>query len=139
MSDNRTDSQGSTLKMGDAASPEAFAIIGELAAIPVVSQAYNPRDRTTLADTAPNTHQGFMTEDTFEVEVAYNKADPTQRAMEVACDAKVAKNFQLTYPTSPVTTKLFTGKVMSYTAPYAEGNDQDLMVKYSISKTSVFS
>ena len=139
MSDNRQDSQGSRLKMGDAASPETFTTIEELTSIPAFGQGYNPRDRTTLEDTAPNTAHGFMTEDTQTISVAWNPTGAVQLAMVVACNAKVAKNFQITLPTSPVTTKAFTGKILKYSAPYPTGVDTDLMIDFTITKTSVFS
>ena len=137
MSDNRVDAQGSYLKMGDAASPEVFTAIGELADIPEIAQMYSERDRTTLADTHQKVHQGLPQSADFSVVVAWNPTDAIQAAMITACTGKTEKNFQLVYASSPVRTKTFTGKIMSYSEPY-ETVDKDLLIGFKIKKTSLF-
>jgi len=138
MSDNRRDSGGSQLQMGDGASPEVFAVIGELADIPEIPEEYSERDRTTLADTSRKIHQGFPILSKFDVEVAASTTDTIQAALIAAAAAKTEHNFRLYYDDSPALTYAFTGKVMRWNPPMG-GVDSDLMTKFTIVKTSLFS
>ena len=138
MSDNRRDSGGSQLQMGDGASPEVFAVIGELADIPEIPEEYSERDRTTLADTSRKIHQGFPILSKFDVEVAASTTDTIQAALITAAAAKTEHNFRLYYDDSPALTYAFTGKVMRWNPPMG-GVDSDLMTKFTIVKTSLFS
>ena len=137
MSDNRVDSQGSYLKLGAGASPEVFTVIGELDEIPQIDQNYSERDRTTLADTHQKVHQGLPQIGSFSVTVAYSPSDTIQAALVTACTGKTEKNFQLAILGSPVRTKTFTGKVMSYSEPFGP-SDSDLKWTFAIKKTGLF-
>lgn len=138
MSDNRRDSQGTELQMGDGASPEFFTVIGELADMPEIPEEYSERDRTTLADTARKIHQGFPVLSKFDVEVAASTTDAIQAALIAAAQAKTEHNFRCYYPDSPAKTYAFTGKVMRWNPPYGSV-DADLKIKFTIVKTSLFS
>ena len=138
MSDNRRDSQGTELQMGDGASPETFTVIGELADIPEIPEEYSERDRTTLADTARKIHHGFPLLSKFDIQVADSLTDSVQAAMTAAARAKTEHNFRAYYPDSPAKTYGFTAKILKWTPPFG-GVDSDLNVKWTLVKTSLFS
>jgi|WetSurMetagenome_2_1015567.scaffolds.fasta_scaffold00567_24 hypothetical protein len=138
MSDNRIDSQGCSLQI-KCGSPSSYVEIGELADIPEISEEYSERDRTTLADTSRQIHQGFPVISKFDVEVAYNSTDTAQLALIAAVTAKSREKFMLEYSDSPQTKYYFDGKVMRWSAPYVKEVDSDAMVKFTIAKISLLS
>ena len=107
-----TDSEGVTVKRGDAASPEVFTAIGEVTGVPTVNPSRSMRDVTNLTHTGHRFKPGLVNGGTMAIPMNFDKADTGQTGLRTDFDGKTERNFQIVLnDTSPFTTVSFAAFV----------------------------
>lgn len=109
-------SQGVTFKIGDGGSPtETFNDVGELRDVTGLrGGGATVIDASTLASTRREKVMGLPDEGQCSLSVWYDPADSQQTALEAARDSRALTNFQVTIPSTPVTTFAFSGFVLDF-------------------------
>ena len=114
MSSSALSSQGMTIGIGDAASPEVFTDITEVKGIDGPGGQANEIDVTDLSSTAKEFVLGLQDEGDITLDINYLPAD-TQHALLRARRASGAiGNFQIAFTDSPVTTWTFAALVKGF-------------------------
>ena len=120
--------QGATLKVGDAASPEVFTAIGEVIGFDGPGGSAAVIDITDLSATAKEKSMGLPDEGQITAELNYDPANTQQDALWTARANQTLKNFQITIPSSPVETWSFAG----YVTGFSHAVSLDDVVKASV-------
>jgi hypothetical protein len=106
---------GTTLGVGDGASPEVFSTIGEVVSISGPNQTAAVADTTNLSSTARTFIRGLEDAGEINVECNLDPADTAQDAVYTAFTAGTAKNYKLSLTDSaPVETVTFSALVTAY-------------------------
>lgn len=133
MSELATDAQGTTLKIGDAASPEVFTAISEVTDISGPGGSAQVKDVTDLASTRKEKKMGLPDEGQITFTCFFIYGNTQHELLETRRAARTLTNFQLTIPTSPVTTKNFSGYVIATPKSFPTDGDVSANITIEIS------
>ena len=114
MSSNAIESQGMTLKIGDAASPEVFTTIAEVKSFQGPGGQAQVIDVTDLSSTRREKRMGIPDEGQLSFEINYIPANTQHALLRTRRAARTLTNFQLVFTDSPVTTWDFSAYVLSF-------------------------
>lgn len=123
---NVTNSKGTILAKGDAASPEVFSKIAGIQDMPAINSAKSVKDRTDLSDSVRDYGLGIMEPPSITLTLFWDPNETTQNALITEHNNETKSNYQVQCPDSPSTTYTFQALIPSYTTPYG-GVDGDLM------------
>jgi hypothetical protein len=126
---------GVALKRGDGASPEVFTSIGEVVSHGGPNQTVNEVAVTHLGSTVHEYLTGLRDSGELTLEANYLGSDTQQNALETDMANGALRNFQMTFPFSPVRTAAFSGRVTAF--GLAGGVDEPVRLSISIRITSL--
>lgn len=114
--------QGTTIKIGDGASPEVFTAIAGVRDIGGLGGGSAAEiDITTLLSTAKEFAVGLPDEGTVTLELNYDPTDITQKDLEDARDDQTLTNFQIITPSAGATFA-FAGYVTTFEKSFGADN-----------------
>lgn len=106
---------GAAINRGDAASPEVFTEIGNVTNITGPGLALETKDVTNLGTTTARTFiPGLVDSGEISIEINWDGSSTQITGLRTDLTSKVARNFTITFPDSPVTTAAFTAYVTSF-------------------------
>lgn len=109
---------GAAINRGDAASPEVFTEIANVTSITSPSLALETKDVTNLGTTTARTFiPGLVDSGEVTIEMNWDGSNAQITGLRTDLTSKVARNFTITFPDSPVTTAAFTAYVTSFGSP----------------------
>lgn len=110
---NAIHTEGTTLAMGNAASPEVFTAIGEVRSITGPGGSASVIDVTNLSSVAKEKMMGLADEGQVTFEIYYIPTDTQHAALRAARAARTLVNFELSYADSPPTVDSFSAYITS--------------------------
>lgn len=114
--------QGTTIKIGNGASPEVFTAIAGVRDIGGLGGGSAAEiNITTLLSSAKEFQVGLPDEGTITLELNYDPADTTQESLEDARDDQTLTNFQIITPSSGATFS-FAGYVTTFEKSFGADN-----------------
>lgn len=116
-------SKGTTIKLGDGASPEVFTAIGGINDVPGIDRAKSVLEDTSIDDSNRHYDYGIGEPPQITISMFWNPDDAQQAALVTAYDNETEKNFQAVMPDSPETTYTFVGIVTRCSTPYGGINE----------------
>lgn len=107
-------SQGMTLGVGDAASPEVFSAISEISNIDGPGGQANEIDVTDLDSTAKEFILGLQDEGDITIDINYIPGNTRHAALRADRSAGTQRNYRISFTDSPVTTWTFAALVKGF-------------------------
>ncbi len=131
---NATDAQGTTIAVGDGASPEVFAVIAGISDLSEIPQEHVEIEKTDIADTREQFFQGIgiASEVTFSGNL--DSANVSQDKVRASKIADTALNYKITLTDSPATVLTFSARV-TRTAHSGPAKDK-LMFHFTLKLTT---
>jgi hypothetical protein len=114
MSSTALQSQGMTLGIGDAASPEVYTTITNVNSMSGPGGSATEIDVTDLSSSAKEFRLGLQDEGEVTAEIQYVPADVQHALLRATRAAGTSKNFRITFTDSPQTTWTFTAFVKTF-------------------------
>ena len=108
---NATDAQGTTIAVGNGASPEVFTTIAGITDLAEIPQEHAEVEKTDIADTHEQFFQGLgiASEVTFSGNL--DSTNTAQDAVRTSKGADTTKNYKITLTDSPATLLTFSARV----------------------------
>ena len=114
MSTSALESQGMTIGLGDAASPELYTTISEVSDISGPDGSASEIDATDLSSTAKEFKVGLKDEGQVSLTLNYIPADTQHAALRTARNNRTLNNYRITFTDSPQTTWTFAAYVLGF-------------------------
>jgi len=112
MSSSALVSQGMTIAMGDAASPEVWSTISEVTSIGGPDGSASEIDTTDLNSTAKEFRLGLLDNGSVSISLNFIPANVQHALLRTLSISGAISNFRMTFTDSPQTTWTFTAFVM---------------------------
>lgn len=112
MSSSALESQGMTIQVGDAASPEVFTTIPEVTEIGGPGGQANEIDVSDLSSTGKEFRIGLKDEGQITLSMAWRPANAVHDGLWNDRTARTLRNFKLNFTDSPVSDWTFAAYVM---------------------------
>ena len=106
---------GTTFGRGDGASPEVFTTVAQVVAIGEVGTDRSLIDVTNLSSTLREYLVDIADGQEMQLELQADLNDAQHTGLRSDVDAGVAKNYRVTFPTSPAVTATITGIPRNWT------------------------
>ncbi len=106
--------QGTTIAIGNGASPEVFNNIGEVKSIQGPDGQAAEIDTTNLSSAAREFNMGLPDEGNVSISANYDPADTYQTAVKTARDNQTQTNFKITCADTSTTEITFAAYVMRF-------------------------
>lgn len=114
MSSSALSSQGMTIAVGDAASPEVFTTINEVKSIDGPGGQTAEIDVTDLNSTGKEYQLGLQDEGDITLDINYLPNDTQHAQLRADRAAGTKRNYRITFTDSPTTTWTFEGLVKGF-------------------------
>lgn len=114
MSSSALQSQGMTIGVSDAASPEVYTTIANVSSISGPGGSASEIDVTDLSSTAKEFRLGLQDEGEVTLEIQYVPANTQHALLRSLRAAGTSRNFRITFTDSPQTTWTFLAFVKSF-------------------------
>ena len=128
MSSSALSSQGMTIGIGNAASPEVFATITEVKSIDGPGGQTAEIDVTDLSSTAKEFVLGLQDEGDITLDMNYIPANTQHALLRTLRGSGAENNFRISFTDSPVTTWTFAARVKGFSISNAVDNVTALSV-----------
>jgi len=103
------DTEGTVLKIGNAASPEVFSTIPQIVSIDGPSSANSEKEVTNLSSTAKEFRPGLNDHGEINLEIEWDERNAVHAGIRTKFNARTVSNFQLIDAGSPTKRYSFTG------------------------------
>lgn len=123
MSSSALDVQGSELAIGDGASPEVFAAVGEINSMSGPSRSRATRNVTDFDSTAHEFKPGLLDNGEVTFELFHLPADTQHADLITMLGETTPTNFRITFTDSPATTWTFPAYVTGFSNDFASDDD----------------
>lgn len=131
MSTSALESQGVTIGVGDAASPEAYTDIPDVMEISGPDGSAAEIDVTDLSSSAKEFRRGLPDNGSVSLTLFYRPAQTQHAQLKSDFDSSTeqARNYRITFTDSPATTWTFSG----YVASFSISNSIDAALQATVS------
>lgn len=119
MSSTALQSQGMTIAVSDAASPEVYTTIANVSSISGPGGSASEIDVTDLSSTAKEFRLGLQDEGEVSLEMQYVPANVQHALLRTLRTGGTSRNFRITFTDSPQTTWTFLAFVKSFSVSNA--------------------
>jgi hypothetical protein len=111
-------SQGTSLTVGDGASPEVFNAVGQIVNIDGPTGSAPVIDVSNLASTAREKNMGLPDEGQITLSLQYDPDDTGQTRLKTLRTNRTAGNFKINMSDSPATVLSFSGYVLEFSRSF---------------------
>ena len=106
--------QGSTMAVGDAASPETFSTIAGIEAIPEIRDSKGQVEVTAIDDLIEQFIHGLREGSEIDLQGSLEPGNAGQTALKAVYTNKTTRNFKVTLTDSPATVITFSAKAFNW-------------------------